>query len=238
MAQQVNLCLPILRKQTKRFGAQSLALALAVILVVGAALAAVWVWSLNNASDSLQATLATQAKELDDLRAAMERARASANPAESAVVQELKQRRLELQQRQNVLEALSQGLFEPGHGHAARLQLVAQTIPPVAWLTHIRTDDQLLELGGYTLEPAALNDWVDKLAASPLLQGQSLNTAKVEGVKPPASLVPAPPGVAPPASIKAAAGSVAAATVPTSMWSFSLLSKVAAAAPATTGGQP
>ncbi|MCW2313527.1 PilN domain-containing protein [Rhodoferax antarcticus] len=235
MAQQVNLCLPILRKQPKRFGAQSLALALAVILVLGAALAAAWVWNLNKASDSLQATLAAQSIEMDSLRAALERAQASANPGESAVQQELRQRRLELQQRQSILEALSQGLFEPGRGHSARLQLVAQTIPPVAWLTHIRTDDQLLELGGYTLEPAALNDWVGKLAISPLLQGQSLTTAKVEGVKPPTSLVPGSPGVAQPAAVKVVAGSVAA---PTSMWSFSLLSKVAAAASAKTGGQP
>ncbi len=233
MAQQVNLCLPILRKQTKRFGAQSLALALVIILGVGAVLGAAWIWNLNQSSDSLQVTLAAQSKELDTLRVALERARASANPGESAVVQELRQRRLELQQRQSILEALSKGLFEPGHGHAARLQLVAQTIPPVAWLTHIRTDDQLLELGGYTLEPAALNDWVGKLATSPLLQGQRLTTAKVEGVKPSASLVPGSPGVTQTAAVKAVAPEA-----PVVMWSFSLLSKVAAAVSAKTGGQP
>ncbi|MBB1074274.1 PilN domain-containing protein [Rhodoferax sp. 4810] len=237
MPQQVNLCLPILRKQEKRFGAQSLALALAAILVLGGALGAAWVWNLNQAAASLQATLGAQAKELDELRAALERAKASASPAESAVLQELRQRRLELQQRQSVLEALSQGLFEPGQGHSARLRLVAQTIPSVAWLTQIRADDQLLELGGYTLEPAALNDWVGKLSASPLLQGQSLNTAKVEGAKPPALLVPVAPGGVQPASSNPAAGA-AAAEAPVSMWSFSLLSKVASVAIAKTGGQP
>jgi Tfp pilus assembly protein PilN len=225
MPQQVNLCLPILRKQEKRFAAQSLAQALAVVLLVGGSLAAAWIWNLNAAAASLQATLASQSKELDDLRVTLERANASAGQLESPLVQELKQRKLELQQRQSVLEALSQGLFETGQGHSARLRLVAQTIPAVAWLTQIKADDQLLELSGYTLEPAALNDWVSKLAASPLLQGQSLNTVKVEGVKPTNTLVQAPPGSTAPA----ASGPAGVSDVKPTMWSFSLLSKVATA---------
>ena len=55
MPQQVNLCLPILRKQRRRFAAQSLVQALAVLLLVGGALSAAWVWNLNLASDSLKA---------------------------------------------------------------------------------------------------------------------------------------------------------------------------------------
>ena len=223
MPQQVNLCLPILRKQEKRFAAKSLAQALAVVLLVGGGLAAAWIWNLNAAAASLQVTLASQAKELESLRATLERANASAGPLESPLMQELRQRKLALQQRQSVLEALSQGLFAPGQGHSARLRLVAQTIPAVAWLTQIKADDQLLDLSGYTLEPAALNDWVSKLAASPLLQGQSLNTVKVEGVKPANMLVQAASGsTAPPAS-----GPAGTPDATPAMWSFSLLSKVA-----------
>ncbi|MDR3370376.1 PilN domain-containing protein [Rhodoferax sp.] len=233
MPQQVNLCLPILRKQEKRFAAQSLAQALAVVLLVGGGLAAVWIWSLNTTSASLQATLASQSKELEDLRATLERANASAGASESPLVQELRQRKLELQQRQSVLEALSQGLFAPGQGHSARLRLVAQTIPAVAWLTQVKADDQLLDLSGYTLEPAALNEWVSKLAASPLLQGQSLNTVKVEGVKPANTLVQATSvSTAPHASGRANASDEKPA-----MWSFSLLSKVATA-PSSSGVKP
>ncbi len=229
MPQQVNLCLPILRKQEKRFGAQSLAQALAVLLLVGGALGAAWVWNLRGAADSLQLTLSAQARELDELRGALERAKASAGPAESAVLQELRQRRQELQQRQGVLAALNQGLFEPGRGHSARLKLVAQTIPPVVWLTQIKTDYQLLELGGYTLEPAALNDWVAKLAVSPLLQGQTLNTVKVEGVQPANALVQAAPAAVQPASVQTG--------VLPPLWSYSLLTKVATSA-APSGAQP
>jgi Tfp pilus assembly protein PilN len=225
MPQQVNLCLPILRKQEKRFAAQSLAQALAVVLLVGGGLAAAWIWNLNAAAASLQVTLASQSKELENLRATLERTNVGASPLESPLAQELRQRKLELQQRQSVLEALSQGLFAPEQGHSARLRLVAQTIPAVAWLTQIKADDQLLELSGYTLEPSALNDWVSKLAASSLLQGQNLNTVKVEGIMPANTLVPSAPGSA----ASATTGPSSAPDAKPAMWSFSLLSKVATA---------
>jgi len=170
------------------------------------------VWNLRLATDSLKMTLATQTKELDDLRAALERTKSSSGPADAAMTQEVKQRKLALEQRQNVLTALSQGLFQPGRGHAARLQLVAQTIPAVAWVTRLKTDEQLLEITGYTLEPAALNDWVSRLAASSLLQGQTLSSIHVEGVKP--GDVAAAPATSAPTSLAA-------------RWSFNLLSQVA-----------
>jgi hypothetical protein len=67
-------------------------------------------------------------------------------------------------------------------------------------VTAVKADDVQLEVSGFTLEPAALNDWVGKLAASPLLQGQMLSTVKVENA------------------------STAAAKVARPMWSFSLVS--------------
>jgi Tfp pilus assembly protein PilN len=240
MAQQVNLCLPILRKQKERFSAQGLALALGVLLLGGAALSAGWVWSLNRSGDSLKTTLAAQAKELEGLRAALEQTKASSGPVQAAMQQELKQRKLHLQQREQVLAALGQGLFEPGRGHSARLQLVAQTIPPAAWVTNIKADEQLLDLTGYTLEPAALNDWVHRLAASSLLAGQSLSTVRVEQVKPDAVLARAAV-VGQPVQTMPGAPALAAVSAPAT-WSFGLLSRMAvkpaSASSAATGGKP
>lgn len=184
MAQQVNLCLPILRKQKSSFTAQTLAQALAILLLVGGALGAVWVWNLNQASTSLQATLATQARELEGLRAALEKSQGAVAPGQTAAEQELTQRRAHLAQREKVLAALQQGHIQPGFGHAARLQLVAQTIPPAAWVSQINADERTLEVVGYTLEPAVLTIWVNRLADSPLLKDQSLSTVKVDSVKP------------------------------------------------------
>jgi len=212
MPQQVNLYLPILRKQKESFTAQTLAQALLILLVGGGALSAAWVWNLQRASSSLQQTLDAQGKELTSLRAALEASRASAGPVQAALTNELAQQRSELQKRQGVLDALSQGVVLPGQGHAARLRLVAQTIPPAVWIGTLKTDSDVLAVSGQTLAPEALNDWGGKLAASPLLQGQTLSAVKVEQIAPSA----APAGVA--------------------SWSFTLVSRVASTAPA--GGKP
>ena len=232
MAQQVNLCLPVLRQQQNRFAAQTLALALLVVLSVGSALGFSWIYRLNRATTALRANLEAQTKEMDALRAAIEQRAKSAAPAEQALQQELNTRREALQQRDRVLAALSQGHFEAGRGHAARLQLIASSIPPVVWVTQIRADERLLEISGYTLEPAVLNDWVHQLAASALLRDQALSTIKVEAVKPESVLLPvttvAPLSAAAKLPMSAVAPASAASVPLPSMWSFSLLSKAPA----------
>ncbi|MBK9441945.1 MAG: PilN domain-containing protein [Comamonadaceae bacterium] len=244
MAQQVNLCLPVLRKRTSRFAAQSLAQALATLLVVGGVLSAVWVSNLGQASASLKLILDAQTKELDGLRAAIERSKQSSAPVEQTLAQEIKTRRASLQQREKVLAALSQGLFQPGDGHAARLLLVAQSIPDVVWVTSVKADDYRLEVGGFTLEPAALNPWVNRLAGSTLLRGQILSTVKVESVKPESLLAgggaraAARSAIASPAAL-AASGAVATTALPP-VWSFSLVSSTAqpVADKTAAGGKP
>lgn len=242
MAQQVNLCLPILRKQKSSFTAQTLAQALAVLLLVGGALGAAWVWNLNQASASLQRTLATQTQELDGLRAALLSSQVATVPGQTAAEQELVQRRAHLVQRQKVLAALQQGHFQPGFGHAARLQLVAQTIPSVAWVSQINADERMLEVVGYTLEPSVLTAWVNRLADSPLLQGQSLSTVKVDSVKPDTvrpGAVAVGPALLPPANSASAAqipGQPARPALP-AIWSYALLSSMAPQA-AASGAKP
>jgi Tfp pilus assembly protein PilN len=236
MAQQVNLCLPILRTQKTSFTGQNLALALAVVLLLGGALGAAWVWSLRQASASLQTTLATQTQELDGLRTALAKSQAAMPPGQTAAEQELDQRRVYLAQREKVLAALQQGHIQPGFGHAARLQLVAQTIPGAAWVTQINADERTLEVVGYTLEPAVLTTWVNRLAGSPLLKGQSLSTVKVDSVKPETAL---PQAVAPTArpllaaSAMAAASQAARSALP-AIWSYALLSSLRPAAAASS----
>ncbi|MEQ1659294.1 MAG: hypothetical protein ABL896_11005, partial [Hylemonella sp.] len=73
------------------------------------------------------------------------------------------------------------------------------------------------------LEPAALNGWMERLAQSPLLQGQQLSVVKVERV----ATDGRGPGAAPAPVLARAAG------VP--LWAYTL---VTAAAPATTGAKP
>ncbi len=229
MTQQINLCTPILLTQKRYFSAQTMLQALAVFVVLGSSLCGYWVWSLNAASDGFKKTLTTQAQELESLQAAIKQGKTDTGPLEAALAKELEGHKLTLQQRQSLMDALQRGLFRPGWGHAARLRLVAQTIPAQVWLTDLQADDNQLQLTGFTLEPAALNDWVSKLAGSPLLAGQKLAAVKVEN-----------------ASVTvfkalAAAGSTApqssALAPPQPMWSFSLVSALGKAAPG-AGGKP
>lgn len=182
MPQQINLCTPILLTQKRYFSALTMLQALALIVVVGGGITAYWVWSLKQATAGFRQTLASTTVEMATLKAAIQSRKAAALPLDPALVQELKTRRLEEARRENVLVELRRGLFKPGWGQSARMQLIAQTIPPEVWVTQVLADDTQINVSGFTLEPAALNEWVRKLSGSPLLQGQSLATIKVERV--------------------------------------------------------
>lgn len=213
MTQQINLFTPILLTQKRYLSAQTMVQALAIFIFLGGSLCAYWVWSLSVASEKLRKPLAGQSLELAGLQLAIQQSRAGAGPAQLALTQELQARRAELLQREKLMRELQRGLFKPGSGHAARLQLVAQSIPARVWVTEVKADDSQLAVSGFTLDPAALNDWVGKLAASPLLQGQKLATVKVEN---------------------------ASASAPTTLrpvWAFSLVSAIDRP-PASAGANP
>jgi len=223
MPQQINLCTPIFLTQKRYFSAQTMASALGVFVLLGGMLSGYWTWTLKSLSEGYQQSVSANQREITRLQAAIRLNRENSAPADAALVQELQARQGELERRQALLAELRRGLLRDGQGHAARLQLVARSIPPQAWVTTIKADEQSLELGGYTLEPAALNGWMERLAQSPLLQGQQLSVVKVERV----ATEGRGPGAAPAPVLARAAG------VP--LWAYTL---VTAAAPATTGARP
>ncbi len=214
MAQQINLCTPIFLTQKRYFSAHAMLQALAVFLLLGGGMTAYWVWTLQSFSDSLERTITTNQAEITRMQAAIKASKAVSGPAEANRTQELQARKAELKQREQLLEESQRGLFREGWGHSARMQLVAQSIPAQVWVTEIKSDSNRLELVGRTLEPAALNDWVKRLAASPLMQGQSLSTVKVERAT--STRVGALVGV----------GVGAADSVGPAAWTFSLVSIV------------
>ena len=235
MPQQINLCTPILLTQKRYFSAQNMVQALAVFVVLGGGLCAYWTWSLNAASEGFKKTVATQGKELESLQAAIRQSKAGLGPVESALAKELQAGRAELLQRERLYDELQRGLFQPGWGHSARLQLLAQSIPTSVWVTEINTDANQLEVSGFTLEPAALNDWVRKLGASPLLLGQKLSTVRVESTS--AAIAKTGAGTAVATPPQSAASSAAQVRAAPPMWSFSLVSAVADSS-SVSGGKP
>lgn len=207
MPQQINLCIPILLKQKRYFSAQTMAQALAVFLLLGGGLCTYWVWSLTVASEGLKKTLAIQADELSRLQAAITQSKAGVGPGDTALANALQGHQTDLVQREGLMQELQRGLFRPGWGHSARLQLVAQSIPAQVWVTDVKADESQLDVRGFTLDPAALNEWVAKLAASPLLQAQKLSSVQVD-------------------STSEARNNVVLPATARPMWSFNLLSAV------------
>jgi Tfp pilus assembly protein PilN len=233
MPQQINLCVPILQKARQRFAAATMAQSLATIVVVGGALGAAWAWNVHQARTELLAVMQTQTQELRSLQGAIDRAKAMAQGPSPELQQQVQAKDAEVKAREAVLQALREGLLVPGAGHSDRLALVARSIPTPVWVTDVKADGQRLEVSGFTLEPAALNDWVGRLGQSPLMAGLRLATVKVESTVVTAT-----------AAATAAPGPVAglAPTAPArESWSFNLVSaqpEVPVAAATSAGGKP
>ena len=180
MAQQINLCTPILLTEKRYFSAKTMAQALVLFFGVVGGLCAAWVWSLESAGRGFSDTMTIQAAEIDSLQAAIARSRANAAPVDSALLQQIQDTRNALAAREKLLAALRDGLLVPGFAHSDRLRWVASSIPTPVWVTRVKMQEGRFEVMGYTLEPSALNDWVGKLSASPLMHGLRLADVKVE----------------------------------------------------------
>lgn len=232
MAQQINLSTPILLAQKLYFSAKTIAISLGAFLVLGGALCAAWVWNFERGIATFEQSVAAQALEVNRLKAAIESSKAATAPVAPELLEQLRQMRNTLGQREKLQMALKEGMFRPGWGHSDRLNWVARSIPDVVWITEVKMDGSRFEVAGFTLEPSALNEWVDKLGASPLMQGLKLATVKVENATLQAALSPGPAG--------SASGP---APAPRSAWSFNLVSVEPFAPPAAesagkTGSQP
>ena len=224
MPQQINLCTPILLTQKRYFSAQTMVQAMACFVVVGGALSAWWVWSLKASSEAFKQTISSHTAELGALQTAIAAGRAGGAQTDAGLAQQLQVRRGDVEQRQRLVSELRDGLFREGWGQSARLQLVAQSIPAQVWVTALKANDTQLDVSGFTLEPAALNEWVRKLSASPLLQGQALATVKVERVGGEGGGTPG------------AAQSASATRRP--VWAFALTSAVSRGEGASVKGKP
>lgn len=205
MPQQVNLYVV---PQRLYFSARVMALALGVLAVMGAVYGLYELSRLYRQGYALRQVLQTQTTVLEGLRMTLRQRQAAVVPAELALAQDLVARRTELLRLESTLANLQQGVFRPGEGHAARLALVARSIPDTAWVTLIKADAGRFELDGFMFEPAALNMWINELATSPLLKGQRLAAVNVVKAGKPAA--------------SSGAGGVTADTA-RAVWSFSLV---------------
>ena len=163
---------------------------------------------------------ASQATELASLQAALVANAAGSAPLSPDLQAQVQNLRSQVQAQEKVLLALQQGRMVPGAAHSDRLALVSRSIPGPVWLTGVDADATRFEVAGYTLEPAALNEWVNRLAFSPLMQGLRLATVKVQSAR-----------------LAKATAEATSASGGREVWSFTLVSAQPPAPPA-TGGTP
>lgn len=139
-------------------------------------------------------------------------------------MRQLAERKTQLAQRRALLEALQEGVSEPGKSFSERLKFLASSTPAPVWITGVSISAGAFQVSGYTLEPSALNEWVARMATNPLLQGLQLSQVQVQAATPPAvrgaGAVAVGPGATAPASGAGAARKV---------WAFELGSTRAAA---------
>lgn len=183
MPQQINLCTPLLLAPKRYFSAQTMVQALAIFIVLGGGGSAAWVWSLNRNTADIAQLRAGRATELANLQSAISVNIASAAPLNSDLQSQVQGLRNQVIARERVLQALKEGRVFPGAAHSDRLVLVSRSIPGSVWLTAVDADATHFEAVGYTLDPAALNQWVSQLALSPITQGLRLSTVKVQSAR-------------------------------------------------------
>jgi Tfp pilus assembly protein PilN len=122
----------------------------------------------------------TRTAEIASLKAAITQSRANAGPIDPALLAQLQERRNAVKQREVVLEVVERGMFHAGEGHSDRMRMVSRSIPAEVWITELKMDNARFEVTGFTVEPSALNDWVRKLSAEPLMRNLKLSAVKVE----------------------------------------------------------
>jgi len=181
MPQQINLFTPILLTQKRYFSAQATLQAFALLVFLGGGLYAFWIAELGLAGEELKKTSALRSRELASLQLTIKQNQVGEGAANTALAQ-IQAQRAELLRLEKVIAASQEGLSRPGQGHAARLELLAQTIPANVWITKLSAEERQLEISGLTSEPALIETWIDKLALHPMLKGQTLHAVKVESV--------------------------------------------------------
>jgi Tfp pilus assembly protein PilN len=223
MPQQINLCSPVLLAPKRYFAAGTMLRAVGLFVVVGGVGSAVWVWNTNRTAADLARVLEGQKLQATQVQAELTaQAAASAVPVDPALQSQHKALEADLARQQAILQGLERGRMVPGEAHSDRLALVSRSIPDKVWVTGLQADATRLEVTGYTLEPSALNEWVARLALSPLMQGLRLDTVKVQSTRLPQA-----------ANATTSPAAPATNTGPET-WSFTLVS-AQPAAPATAG---
>lgn len=178
MVQQINLHIPVLLAPRQRFSARAVGLALMLLAaLLTLACAAVW-WVAQDTARQDQGNLSRQAQERGQLQQALARAKLRHDPA--ALAREQQALQLEVERLRQLLGQQDQGQLPPGDSHAAAMALFARTVPEGTWITRLNLGPRQLVVEGVSADPAALRQWIDRLAQAPQFNPTSPIQLRVE----------------------------------------------------------
>ena len=182
MPQQINIFTPVLLTQKRYFSAYILLQVFALSMLFGGGLYTYWIWEISAATNDLKQTFSVKLREFESLQAAIKQ-NGLKGAATGVALTQVQSQRAELLRIEKIISTLQQGVIQPGYGHAARLELLAQTIPANVWITRLADEERQLEITGLTHDPASLETWIVRLVKNPTFKDQSLQAVKVESVK-------------------------------------------------------
>lgn len=178
MAQQINLLTPILMAPRRLFSAVAMLQGLLMLLGGGILISLTLIWQAKQTSAALEAAQLQARNERQGLQQAMAALPGGGDP--TVIKQQLQQLKDANAQQEQALREWQSGLMQAGRSHADLLRLLAQTAPASVWLQELQWNGTRLQLDGRTVEPAVLQDWLNRLAEHPLLLGQQLAAVRVE----------------------------------------------------------
>lgn len=179
MSQQINLYQPIFRKERIVFSAGTilwLAIGFGAILMVWSLLVS---QRISGLEDEHERQAAAEQRAISQL-AELQRNMPPTEPDPELInrVNTLEQRRDNLHES---LEALDQRLPRDQTALGERLDALARQVPEGLWLTGLDMGDSgaQLSIHGRALSASLVPDYVDALAAEPLLAGMGFRTVRV-----------------------------------------------------------
>ena len=184
---QINLYNPALIPTREIFSARLIVI---WVVVAAVAMAAVAWWAIvetHRVSREVSNQAAYQASE--KARSAPTAAGGEPIPTPQQMAareQTLRNQQAMLEVRRAARDTLKRGLADDKGGPSALMRLIANTVPPQAWLTEFRAEGNQFEIVGKTLDPVTVNVWLERLRASGYLAAKPVPTVRLERFDPPA----------------------------------------------------
>lgn len=195
MSQQINLYNPLLLKQRKIFSAKTMAQSLGLITL---GLVAVYGYARFQVA-SLQTETEHAVQRQEKLQARLTRLSQELGPRQksAALEADIKRAESELQALAEVQAALKQGGAVSASGFSPYFKALARQMVEGVWLTGIEVSGSEMMIGGRTLKPGAVPDYIQRLSSESVMQGRKF--AMLEMHKPAAPAAKdGKPGIAPP----------------------------------------